>query len=217
MSRDINLIKINETYIKFDFEFTQSNKSLIKEAYFEYVRNQSKEILKNRQDIIIAIEYDKGSLKTRIIAWGTAIYVGVAAYGSFRAGLRDLLSDSKDFSEYIVTKLTDDPNIDNEDIIRIQKRTGIPGRLNDIYIEVDSLQRNINNLTPNQVQQRLNNIKQDIANICPLLNIDDRTSFLNELPAQFTNNIPEPQENKILYLENRYGLKVDEDIEILEE
>jgi hypothetical protein len=216
MNRETKLLKISETYIKFNFEFTENNKALIKEAYLEYVGRQSKDFLKNREEVIISIEYEKGSLKVRIIAWGAAIYVGVAAYGSFRSGIREMVNDSKDFSEFVHERIKDDPNIDENNIIRLQKRTGIPGRLNEIFIQVDSLQRNLNNFTPNQVQQQLNNIKQEISNISAILNQNDRAEFLNALPPNFSNNLLQPQEEKFEYLETRYGLKPNEDIEVLE-
>ncbi|MGK0254424.1 MAG: hypothetical protein ACI9OE_001925 [Mariniflexile sp.] len=216
MNRETKLLKISETYIKFNFEFTENNKALIKEAYLEYVGRQSKDFLKNREEVIISIEYEKGSLKVRIIAWGAAIYVGVAAYGSFRSGIREMVNDSKDFSEFVHERIKDDPNIDENNIIRLQKRTGIPGRLNEIFIQVNSLQRNLNNFTPNQVQQQLNNIKQEISNISAILNQNDRAEFFNALPPNFSNNLLQPQEEKFEYLETRYGLKPNEDIEVLE-
>lgn len=219
MNREISLIKLSETYIKFDFEFNEINKRLVKEAYLEYVSSQSRAFLKNvsEENLIISIEYDKGSLKTRIIAWGTAIYLGVANYGAFRSGIREMVNDSKDFSEFIYHAITNDPQIQQNDIIRVQKRTGIPGRLDEILTRIDSLERNFNNLTPNQVQQELGSIKQEIANILVVLNQNDGTSFLNALPINYSNNLPNPLDEKVQYLENRYGLKPDEEIEILEQ
>jgi hypothetical protein len=219
MDREITLIKLSETYIKFDFEYTEINRKLIKDAYLEYTASQSRIFLKNinEEDLIISIEYEKGSLKTRIIVWGTSIYLVVANYGSFRSGIREMVNDSKDFSEFISHTITNDPQIDQNNIIRVQKRTGILGRLDEIFIQVDSLQRNINNLTPNQVQQQLAIIKQEIANISVVLNQNDKNAFLNALPANYSNNLPNPQDNKSQYLEHRYGLKPDENIEILQQ
>ena len=39
------LIKIGETYLKFDFEFNQSNQAIIKEAYLTQINQVSREIL----------------------------------------------------------------------------------------------------------------------------------------------------------------------------
>lgn len=219
MNREISLIKLSETYIKFNFEFTEINKKLVKEAYLQYISSQSREFLKSvsEEHLIISIEYEKGSLKTRIIAWGTAIYLGVANYGAFRSGIREMVNDSRDFSEFIYHTITNDPQIQQNDIIRIQKRTGVPGRLDEILTRIDSLERNFNNLTPNQVQQELGSIKQEIANILVVLNQNDRATLLNALPNNYSNNLPNPQDEKAQYLENRYGLKPDEEIEILQQ
>ena len=61
MDREITLIKLSETYIKFDFEYTEINRKLIKDAYLEYTASQSRIFLKNinEEDLIISIEYEK--------------------------------------------------------------------------------------------------------------------------------------------------------------
>lgn len=211
------LIKISETYIKFDLQFNESNKKIIKNAYLEYVGSQTKFLLNDSLDknLIVTIEYEKGSLKTRIIVWGTSIYLVVANYGSFRAGIREMINDSKDFSGFICSTIIQDPQINANNIVTFQKRKGIPGRLDEIFIQIDSLQRNVNNLSPLEVQQKLNAIKQEIANIIFVLNPNDRNFFLNSLPENYRNQLPAPQDDKTQYLMNRYGSKPDENIEIL--
>jgi hypothetical protein len=47
--------------------------------------------------------------------------MGIANYGSFRAGIRAIIQDSKNFSEYVVEQLEYDPEIH---VIDIFKRTG---------------------------------------------------------------------------------------------
>ncbi|PXX22848.1 hypothetical protein [Arenibacter sp. ARW7G5Y1] len=211
----LELIKIGETYIKFDFDFNETNQELIKKAYLEQIGFSSFEFFKNRESLKISIEYDEGSLKTRIIVWGTAIYMGLANYGSFRAGVRELVNDVKDFSEYVIEHIDDDPNISNKNIIRTEKRTGLPGRIQDIYNRIDKLEKNINNLTNNQIQQEIQLIKQEVANLYTVLPFQERDVFLNELSNNFKQNLPNPNDSRTDYLANRYGLKPDEDVEFI--
>ena len=217
MTNQIELIKIGETYIKFDFEYSESNKSKIKEAYLSQIGLSSREYLKNEQLYKISIEFEKGSLKTRIIVWSSAVYMGIANYGSFRAGVREIISDVKQFSEIVINRIDNDPNINQNDIIRTEKRLGLPGRLQELYIRIDNYERNINNFSNAQQQAELNAIKTEIASIIELLSEQDRQAFLNELNNNYSQNLPQPNERRTNYLVNRYGLKPDEDIEFIEE
>jgi len=149
------LIKIGETYIKFDFEYNKSNQDIVKEAYLTQVDQVSREILKDREFFKISIEYEQGSLKTRIVVWGTAIYLGVANYGSYRAGVREVINDVVSFSNVVIERIDEGPNINQNDIIRTERRTGLTGRIQELYNRIDRLERNINNLSNNQVQSEL--------------------------------------------------------------
>lgn len=217
MTNQIELFKIGETYIKFDFEYSEINKSKIKEAYLSQIGLTSKEYLKNEQLYKISIEFEKGSLKTRIIVWSSAIYMGIANYGSFRAGVREIISDVKQFSEIVINRIDNDPNINENDIIRSEKRLGLPGRLQELYIRIDNYERNINNLSNMQQQAELNSIKTEIASIIELLSEPDKQAFLNELNNNYSQNLPQPSERRTNYLINRYGLKPEENVEFIEE
>ena len=217
MTNQIELFKIGETYIKFNFEYSEINKSKIKEAYLSQIGLTSKEYLKNEQLYKISIEFEKGSLKTRIIVWSSAIYMGIANYGSFRAGVREIISDVKQFSEIVINRIDNDPNINENDIIRTEKRLGLPGRLQELYIRIDNYERNINNLSSMQQQAELNSIKTEIASIIELLSEPDKQAFLNELNNNYSQNLPQPSERRTNYLINRYGLKPEENVEFIEE
>ena len=213
----IDLIKIGETYIKFDFEFTKSNQNLIREAYLRQVGYSSREVLKNKELFKISIEYEKGSLKTRIVIWGTALYMGIANYGSFRAGVKEIVNDVKTFSSFVIDRIDDDPAINTNNIIRTEKRTGFPGRIQELYNRIDKQERNINILSNNGIQAEILWIKQEVVNIYTVLPNHDKQAFLNDINDDYCQNLPAPIESRTDYLANRYGLKPDEEIEFVEE
>lgn len=217
MTREIELYKIGETYIKFDFEFSEFNKSKVKEAYLSQVGALSKEYLRNEKVFKISIEYEKGSLKTRIVIWASAIYMGIANYGSFRAGLREVINDVKHFSEVVIDRIDDDPRIDQNDIIRTEKRLGLPGRLKELYNRIDAYERNLNQLSNAQQQTELIAIKTEIASLVQLLSEQDKTAFLADLNNNYSQNLPNPNQRRTTYLINRYGLKPEEDIEFIDQ
>lgn len=217
IERKLELIKVGETYLKFDFEYNKSNQDRIKEAYLTQVAQLGREILKNREFFKISIEYDEGSLKTRIVIWGTAIYLGIANYGSFRAGVREIINDVSWFSKNVIERIDNGPTINANDIVRTEKRTGLPGRIQEVYNRIDRLERNLDNLSNNQIQAELQQIKQEVSNLVYVLPNQDGQEFLNELEQNYSQNLPNPDEKRTTYLINRYGLKPDEDIEFINE
>lgn|SRR5699024_7324298 len=217
IERKLEFIKVGETYLKFDFEYNKSNQERIKEAYLIQVAHLEREILKNRELLKISIEYDKGSLKTRIVIWGTAIYLGIANYGSFRAGVREIINDVHWFSANVIERIDDGPTINENDIIRTEKRTGLPGRIQEVYNRIDRLERKLNNLSNTQIQVELQLIKQEVSNLVAVLPNQAGQEFLNELEQNYSQNLPNPDERRTTYLINRYGLKSDEDIEFINE
>lgn len=216
IEQKIELIKIGETYLKFDFEFNEENKERIKQAYLNHVSQRRSEILENGEFFRIAIEYDRGSIKTRIIVFGTAIYLGVANYGSFRAGVREILNDVRWFSENVIEHIDDGPNINQNDIIRTERRTGLTGRIEELYNRIDRFERNVNNLSNVEIQNELHQIKQEVSNLSAVLPNQDEQAFLADLNDDYTDNRPNPNPKRVHYLSNRYGLKPDDEIEFVE-
>jgi hypothetical protein len=62
------------------------------------------------------------------------------------------------------------------------------------------------------VQEELNSLRQDLANIIELLSQEERQAILNSLPADIGNNLPQPEDNGMKHIYNLYALK-PEDIE----
>jgi len=219
MNREAKLYILGETYIKFDFEYSDSSKSLIKKAYLEQVGLKSHEFLKAKELIKISIEYDKGSTKTRIIIWGTVvnIYLGIGNYGDFKSGVREIINDVKSFSTYVIDHIEGDPNINPNNIINTQRRTGMPGRMNELYKRIENLEQNINDLSNDQIQEELQEIKKEISNISNVLSYQERNSFLQSIDDNYKQDLPQPDNRKTTYFYNRYALKPEDDIETLEE
>jgi hypothetical protein len=213
----LELIKIGETYFRFDFEYNEENQERIKDAYLSQIDQIDTEFLKNKEFFKIAIEFEKGSLKTRIIVLGTAIYIGIGQYGSFRSGVREILNDVNWFSENVIERIYNDPNINQNDILRIEKRTGLTGRIQELYNQIERFERNVNNMNNNQIQNELAQIKQEVSNLAVILPNQDEQMFLAELNNNYSQNLPNPNQRRVQYLSNRYGIKPEDEIEFLEE
>ena len=205
---------IGETYIKFDFVYNDDSINTIKNAYLSQVGKLPSESFKYSNEIKISIEFDEGSTKAKIVAWGMIIYLGIGNYGSFRTGIEHIVSDARQVSEFVVSHLKNDQRISDNNIVRYERRTGIPGRINAVYRRIDYLEKNLTNLSQNEVQNKIASIKQEISNITYILDPIELELFINELEAVYSNDLPEPDERRTNYLINRYGLKPNDHIEL---
>ncbi len=169
--------EIAETYIhiNYDYELKQKSHDEIK----LYLETNSQEWAKKyfKQPIEITITVEDGSLKTWITVAGL-IYAGVAGYGSFRSGIDYMVKDAKSFSDYVIEEFYQHENTPQHDIIRDERRLGIPGKIQRLFKKSDKLD-NLNNL-------------------------NDRNELVEELRFELTNilDLIDNQEDKELLLEN---------------
>jgi hypothetical protein len=220
MNREAKLFIIGEVYIKFDFDYSEQNKAMIKKAYLEQIGLKSNEFFKVKEHIKISIEYDKGSLKTKIVIWGTTLvnlYFFIGNYGGFKDSVKELMRDVNSFSSFVIEHINQSPNIHHNNVLTTQRRTGLLGRMNEVYQRIESLERNLDDMSQNEMHEELNEIKQEVSNLADILTVQERDAFLQSVDLQYQQDAPEPDDKRTSYLYNRYALKPEEEIELLDE
>ena len=91
-------------------------------------------------DVQVKIEFEEGSLKTRIIVIGAAastIIAGVSAYGSFRSGVDQISKDATMLAQSANQELIFRTRTAYCDRISIEKRKGVFGRVDALLGELD--------------------------------------------------------------------------------
>ena len=209
ISQTDKLIVVGETYIKFDYIYNQFNQEKLANILIPLINsNRVSEALKKNQ-FSVSIEFTEGSLKVKVFYLSLTILNLVNNYGSFREGIDRIVNDFRNVSSYIIIAVNNEPDINEIDILRNERRTGLPGRIQDIYIRIDHLEKQLPELSNNQIEEELNSIKHQIANILPLMEENEKESFIEELDNKYKQDLPDPQETKVNYLVNRYALKPD--------
>lgn len=92
-------------------------------------------------EVSIEIEFEEGSLKTRITIFGTLALLmqGISNYPDFREGVSLLYSDSKRLAEYIVSEVQFYSKSKHEDVIQLEARTGVVGSLHKVISLIDQI------------------------------------------------------------------------------
>ncbi|MCR9182116.1 MAG: hypothetical protein NXH73_04245 [Flavobacteriaceae bacterium] len=210
-----DLIKMGGIYVKFKIESNQSNKKLIKEKcikHFRYYYN--KNILKNKEGIKTSIHFkeENAYLKIKILIWGTLTYMGVINNGSFKAGVLDIMNDINNFSKNGIQVLESKLNSHGHKILKLQRRTGMTGRIQNIFNKIDTFEKKLNNLDGIGYCIELYKIRQEVANIITILPKQDKHHFINNLDHVYKKNLPDPDVRRSNYLLNRYVFKHEENV-----
>ena len=91
------LLKLGETYIKFDYSYNEANCSMVRELVLSQNDLIGSNYLDKIDDLKISIVFKKGSLITSIEFWSCAIFGAISVYGTLRSGLEQIISDVKKY------------------------------------------------------------------------------------------------------------------------
>lgn len=113
-------------------------------------------------DVEIKIEFEEGSLKTKIIAIGSAAatIMGVlGAYGDFRESVNQLANDATSLAQSANMEVIFRTKTPHCDRLRIEKRKGVFGRVASLLNDLDAVSSNL-------AESKLptNNVKLNTAN-----------------------------------------------------
>jgi hypothetical protein len=200
---------IAETYIHIKDLPGSLNKESARIYLNEHIYSLAEQHFKGKVYLEVTIE--DGSIIARVKVGGQALMILLATYGGIRAGIDYLVDDSYQFSDTIIERFIEDENIPDQAIIRVERRLGVPGKIQRFYKKLDKL--NSHDRSHNQKKEAIDELKEELISIIELLESDkDREVFLSELPEYITPDpdspLPEPIRGAITF--NIYRNEEDE-------
>lgn len=195
---------IAETYIHLKIEADSKFKTSIVKLLESRIKTYGYDYFASNAEYVCIVE--DGSLKTWIFVVSSIIIF----YGDLRDGIDHIVNDARSFSEHVINDVKTEPEISNESIFRAERRLGIPGKIQRIYNESIYLQENYNDLSPNEVHERLEKLKSDIIGVCNTINEQEREPFLNGLPDIVREELPQKIPINPNLILNRYVIREDE-------
>lgn len=201
--------KIAETYIKLNLDYGSDKKETIGRILRLIAEKQVREF-KYNEGIEIALEIEKGSVKMKILIYGTVFISLISEYGSIRQGLTQICNDVKWISENIIGNVKQDNRDIDRIILRTEKRTGIVGRLKRTIDKIEKLQIELNDKSNTQLKAELSQMKQDLANILELLDETEQHGIINSLSDEILKDMPKPNNEGMKHIYNMYAIKPEE-------
>ncbi len=142
MANYINSEILAEAYTHLDIDIFDDK------AQLERLRNDLTVFFKERASVMfghpvdVRVEFEEGSLKTKIIAFGSAaltLGAAVANYGDFRSGVNQLSNDATAIAQAANLEVIFRTKTPHCDRLRIEKRKGVFGRVSALINELDAV------------------------------------------------------------------------------
>ena len=201
--------KIAETYIKLNLDFKSERKETIGRILRLIAERQIREF-KYKEGIEIELEIEKGSVKMKILIYGTVFKSLISEYGSIRQGLTQVCNDVQWVSESIIGIVKRENKDIDRIILRTEKRTGLVGRLKRITDRIEKLQIDLNNKSNKLLKAELSQLKQDLANILELLDEPERYEINKSLSVEILKDMPKPDSEGMKHIYSMYAIKPEE-------
>ena len=99
----------------------------------EVLRDYSSKIF--RQEVEIFVEIHDGSIKAKLYVIG-ALYIAIGQYGSFRAGVDQLIDDSKLLQKLVLSELYKE-GVAEEFIIEKKRPMATPDKIRRLLLRID--------------------------------------------------------------------------------
>lgn len=131
-----------EAYTHFDIDLIDQPQKLavLKADLTSFMEERAKFLLGD--DVTVKVEFEHGSLKTRVTVIGVAATVivnVVSSYGSFRQGIAQAANDAAVLAQSANLELIFRTKTEYCDRIRIEKRKGVLGRVDSLLSELDAM------------------------------------------------------------------------------
>ena len=146
------------------------------------------------EKVQVEVEVLEGSLKIKLLVGGLFLFELISNYGDFRQGIDVAVNDARSFSEYVIEQFVEHEEIDQDRIYRLERRLGVPGKIQRFLRELD----NLNSPELNAVDRRAQSesLRDEFVAIMELLADDtDRQIFSDYVEDETINppNQPLPQ------------------------
>lgn len=137
------------THLEIDIFQDKAKLAKLKSELISFMEERAKFFFLG-DDVQVKIEFEEGSLKTRIIVIGAAVSTivsGISAYGSFRSGVDQIAKDATMLAQSANQELIFRTRTAYCDRISIERRKGVFGRVDALLGELDVIRPMISEST----------------------------------------------------------------------
>lgn len=189
-------------YLHIDMELSENEKSEAK----HYLEQLTKDFLCRlyHQDINLSIEIRDGSVKIWLSVAG-AIYLTIGQYGSFRAGIDQLIKDSHTVKSFITSTLLKG-GLSQSLLLEEKRLITTPEKARKILSKIERAQTMLHTMNSEQVQKELSIIYKSVDKLfIELSSHEDQKLFIDAVPSEIQKKLfPYHNEPPYKYINDSY-------------
>ncbi|OUR95900.1 hypothetical protein A9Q81_13660 [Gammaproteobacteria bacterium 42_54_T18] len=194
MANYINKNILSQAYIHVEPKGIETEEELeaFKVKLTEFAKSRTDFFLGDNLDI--NIEFEDGSIKARITIMGTIFILlnGISNYKNFREGLQLLHSDAKWLSDSIISESLYETKAKNQDVIRVEARTGIIGSAHKILNQLELIKSGANgSMLATDIANKIEKVEKDIRKLIDNMNDSNDKLLVTKEAIEIINNLPE--------------------------
>lgn len=196
---------LSVTYLRLDLELQRVELEEA-ETYLRTVAHRYASVV-YRQNVEVHIEVQQGSVRVWIAVAGS-IYLAIGQYGSFRAGVDQIIKDSKAVKEYVVGTLVKDGVSENL-ILEARRVRCVPDKIRYLLLRIDRFEKSLPTLDREEAEREERRIMNAVHLVADKLTYkEDLDAFIGCLDERYR---PSPER-----LGSRYKqpLRIEDDYRI---
>lgn len=132
--------------------------------------------------------------------------MGVANYGSFRAGIREIRNDL----DYMTTEIKHKIEEAGYKVREFDGRVGVPAELDDILNKIEEIE-STGGLLSIEEKEQLSKLKQRLSNLLAISLKEERLKIMESLKSE---ELPEPQKEGVKIYAEMFTKREEEEEEI---
>jgi hypothetical protein len=181
------MTKIAETYFRLAIRLDRRDRIELSSYLNDHAIEYAAGLFAQKPEFIIRIE--EGTIKGWVTVAGV-IAIAISQYGSFRSGLDYLIHDARAFSERVRDDICGSGLTRNE-IIRFERRLGVPGKLSRVMQRFDYLDAHATTMSPKEYRESLTAAKRELQEIIGLIDDEaERECVLEGLKSSLPPRLP---------------------------
>jgi hypothetical protein len=141
--------------------------------------------------LTLEIELEEGSLRVRmtiiasslvgLLGVGHVGYSAIADYKGFKESVKEICEDTRGFGGDFCNKFSHAIGASDSQVFRKERRLKTPGKLLNVMNRLERLEKNYDNMAPNDVKAELKKVREQLDAIAEDVTPDDTTVISKQL------------------------------------
>ncbi|MFC1664828.1 hypothetical protein ACFL17_04275 [Pseudomonadota bacterium] len=180
------MTKLAETYFRLDIKLSDKDALELQSYLQQRASSYAEKLFGQVPEYVVYVE--DGTVRVWIGVLGT-LFVLITGYGSLRSGVDFIVQDAIKFSERVRADIRRS-GISDSEILRFERRLGVPGKIQRLFHRLDRLDQHGHDLSKTEYKREILSVSRSIHSILEKVdNQRDRDLLTETLPEKIQSSL----------------------------